>query len=54
MLSYIRNLSIGNKISGLLTLILLVGNVGVAVLVSSNIEDSMVKEAKKFFICKCL
>ena len=48
MLSYIRNLSIGNKISGLLTLILLVGNVGVAVLVSSNIEDSMVKEAKKF------
>lgn len=47
-MSYIRNLSIGNKISGLLTLILLVGNVGVAVLVSSNIEDSMVKEAKKF------
>ncbi|BBB20619.1 methyl-accepting chemotaxis protein [Helicobacter cinaedi] len=48
MLSYIRNLSIGNKISGLLTLILLVGNVGAVVLVSSNIEDSMVKEAKKF------
>nr|WP_317403910.1 methyl-accepting chemotaxis protein [uncultured Helicobacter sp.] len=47
-MSYIRNLSIGNKISALLTLILLVGNIGVAVLVSTNIEESMVKEAKKF------
>ena len=47
-MSYIRNLSIGNKISVLLTLILLVGNFGVAMIVSSNIEESMVKEAKKF------
>ncbi len=31
-----------------MTLILLVGNIGVAVLVSTNIEESMVKEAKKF------
>ncbi|TLD80081.1 methyl-accepting chemotaxis protein [Helicobacter sp. MIT 05-5293] len=54
MMSFLRNLSIGNKISILLTLILLVGNVAVLVLVSINIEKSMQEEAKKLLLTSAI
>lgn len=54
LMSFLRNLSIGNKISILLTLILLVGNVAVLVLVSINIEKSMQEEAKKLLLTSAI
>ncbi|WP_304366347.1 methyl-accepting chemotaxis protein [uncultured Helicobacter sp.] len=46
----LKNVSIGNKISLLLTLVLLIGNIWAIFLVSHNIEKSMEKEAQKFLL----
>ncbi|RDU59358.1 chemotaxis protein, partial [Helicobacter marmotae] len=47
-----RNMSIGNKVSLILTLALLIGNIWAILLVSLNIKGSMLDDAKRFLMAK--